>query len=58
VADVLSYYSEAILKFIVGDQELTDDSWQNYVDTLNAYGLGDVLAVYQNAYDEHLAGDR
>ncbi len=57
-ADVLSHYEETVLKFITGSAALDDTAWSDYVDTLISYGLDNVIAVYQNAYDEYIAGTR
>ena len=54
----MSYVSTEILSFMIGQNELNDESWANYVATLESMGIHDVLAVYQNAYDEYLAGER
>ena len=57
-ADIMSYVSTEILSFMIGQNELNDESWANYVATLESMGIHDVLAVYQNAYNEYLAGER
>lgn len=33
----------------MGTQELTDDSWNQFVDTVNRMGIQDVLEVYEAA---------
>ena len=43
---------------MTGALELNDANWNEYVDTCNAMGLPEIVAVYQDAYDEYLAGDR
>lgn len=35
--------------WIMGTQELTDDSWNQFVDTVNRMGIQDVLEVYEAA---------
>ena len=57
-ADMLTYAAEACLKFMTGAVELTDDSWNEFVSTMESMGLNDIIAVYQNAYDQYLAGER
>ncbi len=58
VSDITSAASEYILKFMTGSEPLTDEAWNAYIQELDVLGLSDVLAVYQNAYDEYLAGER
>lgn len=58
VTDVATYSQEQLLKFMVGDLPLNDETWQAYVDQLYAYGLQDAIDVYQTAYDEYVAGAR
>lgn len=57
-ADLLTYAQEQALKFMTGALELTDANWSDYVDTCNAMGLPEIVAVYQNAYNQYLAGER
>jgi hypothetical protein len=58
VSDIISGASEQILKFMTGSVELTDDTWNAYLADMDQLGIQDVLQVYQNAYDEYLAGNR
>ena len=44
-----------MMKFVIGSEPLTDESWNTYVDTCNAMGLEDCVAVYQEAYDSYMA---
>lgn len=55
IADVTSYASEVILKWIIGTEPLTDEAWDAYVAQCNELGLDDCVAVYQKAYDDYLA---
>ena len=57
-ADLLTYAQETALKFLDGSLELNDANWDNYVDTINSMGMPEIIAVYQNAYDQYLAGER
>lgn len=52
-ADINTYVQQEILKFIMGETELTDESWNKYVDTVKSMGIDDVVAVYQNAQDRY-----
>ena len=58
VVDIMTYASEQLLKFLTGAEPVTDQSWGAYVDTIESMGISDCMAVYQNAYDEYLAGNR
>jgi len=54
VADISSYASEQLLKFITGTEPLNDDSWAAYVEGCNSFGLETCVEVYQKAYDDYL----
>ena len=48
----LAYYQELIdyatssrAKFINGDVELNDETWQKYLDTLESYGMSDYIEM-------------
>ena len=56
--DLLTYASEHALKFLDGTWELNDENWNEYVSTIEEMGIHEIIAVYQNAYDEMLAGER
>jgi putative aldouronate transport system substrate-binding protein len=56
--DLLTYTAETCLKFLDGALELNDDTWNEFVSTCDEMGLGEITAVYQNAYDEYVAGER
>ena len=58
----LAYYQELIdyatssrAKFINGDVELNDETWQKYLDTLESYGMSDYIEMCQRAYDRYSA---
>ena len=58
IIDICAAASEQLLRFVTGSVELNDETWDEYVDRLESLGLNEVLAVYQNAYDQYLAGER
>lgn len=58
ITDITTYSQEQLLKFMVGDTPLNDETWNAYVEQIYAYGLQDAIDVYQNAYDEYVAGER
>ena len=51
--DLATYIAENYGNFIVGNTSF--DAWQTYQDTLDTLGRQEVLAVYQEAYDDYLA---
>ena len=50
--DVSTYYSEMMLKFIMGLEPL--DNFDKYVQELNSRGLNKILDAKQKAYDKFL----
>lgn len=56
--DMLTYAQETCLKFMTGELEITDQNWNDYIATMEEMGIHEVIAVYQNAYDQYLAGER
>ena len=54
VADITSYVNTASSQFMSGAVELNDATWANYVDTVNAMGLEEALAIKQAGYERWL----
>ncbi len=52
-SDVLTYISENFLAFVDGSTPMSE--WDKYVDNFETVGLYDLLAVYQEAYDDYMA---
>ena len=50
--DIITYVSETLPKFIIGDLPLSQ--WEDYVNTLTQMHIDDIVAVYQAAYDRYL----
>lgn len=48
---VYTYASEQVLKWMTGEAELTDESWNAYVDQCNAMDLERCVEIYQGVYD-------
>lgn len=48
---VYTYATEQILKWMIGEEELTDESWNSYVDQCNAMDLPRCVEIYQAVYD-------
>ena len=51
--DLISYINSSKSAFIMDG--VTDDSWNEYVSQVEAYGLEDYLAIYQKYLDEYYA---
>ncbi|MGX7077813.1 extracellular solute-binding protein [Globicatella sanguinis] len=49
--DISTYVTEMEAKFITGTVELNDDTWADYLKTLENMGIEDYVKVYQGAYD-------
>ena len=58
VTDVTTYADEAVLRFLIGSEELNDETWSDYVAKCEAFGINEAIAVYQEAYDQYLRGER
>lgn len=58
VTDIVSYASEAALKFMTGDVEINDTTWAEFVSSCNGLNLPECVEVYQKAYDDYVAGNR
>lgn len=55
LADIDTYVRENVMAFAVGEAEITDESWSNFVSTLESMGIEEIIAVYQTAYDRYMA---
>lgn len=53
--ELMDYVNSMIPKFIMGTEELTEESWKVYVDQLNSFGLEKAVAAYQSALDRYNA---
>lgn len=48
---ITTMVNEMYFKFIMGEEELTDENWDAYVTELKNIGLDETIAVYQAAWD-------
>ena len=48
---VYTYATEQVLKWMTGEVELTDESWDTYVAQCNEMGVEDAVEIYQTVYD-------
>ena len=58
VSDICTYVEEHLLKYMTAAEDLTDETWDAFIDVLYSLGLQECLDLYQNAYDEYVAGER
>lgn len=49
--DIATYAEEALLDFITGEKELTEESWGAFVSKLSEMGINEMLQIKQDAYD-------
>jgi putative aldouronate transport system substrate-binding protein len=52
IGDIVTYTQESILKFIVGDLDLSE--FDTFVNNLYSYGIQDIIDVQQSAYDRYV----
>jgi len=48
------YATSMIPKFIMGTEELNEETWITYVNQLNSYGVTENQVIYQSYYDEFM----
>lgn len=48
---VYTYATETVLKWMTGEVELTDESWDAYVSECESMGVTDAVEIYQGVYD-------
>ena len=53
--DIQTYIGESTVAFVTGKTELTEESFADYVETLEKMSLADYVAVYQAAYERYIA---
>ena len=53
-SDVTTYASSELMKFLMGQQALTEDSFQAFQDTIISMGGERMEALYQAAYERYL----
>ena len=49
---IKTYILEKVTKIICGDDSI--DNWDSYVEMLHTYGIDDVIAIQQAAFDRYL----
>ena len=53
-SDITTYASTEIMKFILGQAELTPESFQTFRDTIVSMGGDRMEELYQQAYERYL----
>lgn len=53
--ELISYATSSRAKFITGEWELNDETWQKYLTTLDSYGAKDYADICQRAHDRYMA---
>jgi len=53
--NIETYAQEMLMKFIVGAEELNDDTWSTYVAKINEMGIETCIAMKQAALDRYNA---
>ena len=53
-SDISTYASEMVLKFIIGAEPLTEDSFADYVSHIEEMGIQNCIDIYQTAYERYL----
>ena len=48
---IKTYILEKVTKIICGDDSI--DNWDSYVEMLHTYGIDDVIAIQQAAFDRY-----
>ena len=54
-ANIRDYMNTTIVKFILGTEELNDQSWADFKVQIETFGLQDNLTIQQAAYERYLA---
>ena len=54
LTDMRNYVSSMEVKFVTGEVSI-DDTWDEYISTLNRMGMEKVIAVKQAAYDRFIS---
>ena len=52
--DVTTLGCERILLMLDGQVEINDDNWASFVNDINAMGLDQIVAIYQDYYDDYV----
>lgn len=54
-SDVQTYVKDMRAKFLTGETELNDETWNTYLETMNKMKLDDLMKIYQSGLDRYEA---
>jgi putative aldouronate transport system substrate-binding protein len=54
-SEVQTYAASELTKFVIGDREISEEEYDNFIDTCISLGIEDCIAIKQAAYDRYLA---
>ena len=52
--DIVDYLNSMVPRFIMGTEELDENTFKAFADQLNVYGAEELTTIYQDAYDRYL----
>jgi len=52
-SDIYTHVATEISKFMMGESELNDDTWNAYVAEVEAMGLDELQSFYETAYGRY-----
>lgn len=52
-SDVATYVAQQTVAFITGQQELNDENWNKFIDTLKSQGIEEAISYKQAAFDRY-----
>lgn len=53
MTDINTYAEENVMKFVTG--ELSFDTWDQFIGTIESMGIDEAIEIYQGAYDRYVA---
>lgn len=53
--DIVTYACEELMKFVVGESELNDETWNSFQEQIKTMGIDNCVSIYQGAYDRFIA---
>ena len=53
--DLQTYIESTVLKWMVGEAELTDAAWDDFTATCRSLDLDKIIEVYTGAYERYIS---
>lgn len=53
--DIITFAQESVLKFVTGEVELNDQTWNELQEQLSAMKIEECIAIYQDALDRYMS---